>query len=234
MISEVVPSSLPSPPAPTVTDTGAGGDGIHVENGLWRVCSEWADFSSHSVDEVDECFSPVRGASAAVQDCVFEGAEKVCLVGCGDAEWREAEQGNWVVFKDCTFRRGSRRMPEVQSGMSVLLLNCVVEDWCLPSRQPTDPKKARGFGAWAHDGGTIVAVDCEFRQTLPFWRGGWRFMLSDLLGHLGNAWNESGILGILNPASWLPGPCRGLTASDGGSVRAVRCRKNRWWIRIQG
>ena len=58
--------------------------------------------------------------------------------------------------------------------------------------------------------------------------------IADLLGHLGNAWNESGILGILNPASWLPGPCRGLTASDGGSVRAVRCRKNRWWIRIQG
>lgn len=231
---EKISASQDVPPAPTATGIGAGGDAIHVEDGLWSVQSEWADLSSCSIDEIDECFSPVRGASAVVRNCIFEGAEKVCLVGCGDVEWLPVEQGKWVVFERCVFRNGSRRMPEVQSGMSVLLLNCIVEDWCLPSRQPSDPKKARGFGAWAHGGGTLVAVDCEFRQNIPFWRGGWRFMLSDLLGHLGNAWNESGILGILRPSSWLPGPCRGLTASDGGSVRAVRCRKNRWWIRIQG
>lgn len=231
---EKLPASSAMPPAPTATDPGAGDDAIHVEDGLWRVETEWADLSSHSIEEIDECFSAVRGASAVVRNCIFSGAEKVSLIGCGDIEWRPLERGKWVVFENCVFRNGSRRMPEVQSGMSVLLLNCTIEDWCLPSLQPSDPKKARGFGAWAHDGGTIVAVDCIFRQSLPFWRGGWRFMLSDLLGHLGNAWNESGILGILRPSSWLPGPCRGLTASDGGSVRAVRCRKNRWWIRIQG
>lgn len=231
---EKLPASSAMPPAPTVTDPGAGDDAIHAEDGLWHVETEWADLSSHPIEEVDECFSAVRGASAVVRNCIFSGAEKVSLIGCGDIEWRPLERGKWVVFENCVFRNGSRRMPEVQSGMSVLLLNCTIEDWCLPSLQPSDPKKARGFGAWAHDGGTIVAVDCIFRQSLPFWRGGWRFMLSDLLGHLGNAWNELGILGILRPSSWLPGPCRGLTTSDGGSVRAVRCRKNRWWIRIQG
>jgi len=223
-----------TPHAPTVVSAGEGSDGIHLEDGIHAVQAEWVDMSALRLEEMDECFSAVRGASAVVRNCIFEGAEKVALIGCGDTDWRWAEDGKWVVFENCTFRRGSRRMPEVQSGMSVLLLNCEIEDWCLPERQPSNPKKARGFGAWAHDGGTILAVNCVFRQNFGLLRGGWRFMLADLLGHLGNAWNESGILGVLNPASWLPGPCRGLTASDRGKVKAVRCRKNRWWIRIQG
>ena len=233
MIDSIKTSGCLQPSAPTVTSIGAGDDGIHIEEPS-LVQSEWVDLSALSVEEADECFSAVRGGCAIVRNCIFEGAEKVSLIGCGDIEWRPLEREKWVVFENCTFRKGSRRMPEVQSGMSVLLIGCTIEDWCLPEKQPTDAKKARGFGAWAHDGGTIVAVDCQFRQTLPLWRGGWRFMLADLLGHLGNAWNESGVIGILKPSSWLPGPCRGLTASDGGSVRAVRCRKNRWWIRIQG
>lgn len=229
---EYIKTCIAIPQAQTITNTGVGCDGIHIEEPS-LVQSEWVDFSTLSINETDECFSVVHGGCAVVRNCIFEGAEKVVLVGCGDIEWRPLERGKWVIFENCVFRNGSRRMPEVQSGMSVLLLNCIIEDWCLPSRQPSDPKKARGFGAWAHDGGSILAVDCEFRQNRPFWRGGWRFMLSDILGHLGNAWNESGVFGVLNPASWLPGPCRGLAASDGGSVRAVRCRKNKWWIRIQ-
>lgn len=222
------------PSSPTVISIGAGDDGIHLESGIWSVESEWVDLSSHPVEEIDECFSAVHGASAVVRNCIFEGAEKVCLIGCGDLEWLELERGSWIIFENCTFRNGSRRMPEVQSGINAMLVNCIIEDWCLPSRQSVDARKARGFGAWAHDGGTILAVNCTFRQNVPFWRGGWKFMVCDLLGHLGNAWNESGIFGILNPFSWLPGPCRGLTASDGGKVLAVNCRKNRWWIRIQG
>lgn len=59
-------------------------------------------------------------------------------------------------------------------------------------------------------------------------------MLSDLLGYLSNAWNESGIFDILKLSSWIPRVCRGLTASDGGFVKAVNCKKNHWWIRIEG
>ena len=232
MIEPVKTPSM-SPCRPTVAFVGVDGDSIHLEEGIHAVQAEWVDLSALHLEEMDECFSAVKGASAVVRNCIFEGAEKIVLIGCGDAEWRPSECGKWVVFENCTFRNGSRRMPEVQSGMSVLLLNCTIEDWCLPSRQPTDAKKARGFGAWAHDGGTILAVNCTFKQSLSLWRGGWRFMLADLLGHLGNAWNESGIIGVLNPVSWLPGPCRGLTASDGGYVKAIRCQKNRWWIRLQ-
>lgn len=32
----------------------------------------------------------------------------------------------------------------------------------------------------------------------------------------------------------LPGVYRGLTASQGGTVSATRCYKNRWWIRLSG
>lgn len=225
-----ISSSKPS--KPTVISVSAGGDGIHIEEPS-LVQSEWVDLSSLPIEEIDECFSVVRGGCTIVKDCIFEGSEKICLIGCGDIEWWPLERNKWVVFEDCIFRNGSRRMPEVQSGMNVLLINCTIENWCLPERQPTDSKKARGFGAWAHDKGSIVAVDCTFRQNLPLWRGGFKFMLSDLLGHLGNAWNEKGILGILNPKSWIPGPCRGLMSSDGGKVLSVNCRKNHWWIYIE-
>lgn len=32
----------------------------------------------------------------------------------------------------------------------------------------------------------------------------------------------------------MPGVCRGLTASQGGTVSAAHCYKNRWWIRLSG
>lgn len=39
----------------------------------------------------------------------------------------------------------------------------------------------------------------------------------------------------LNPLHrLLPGVCRGLTASQGGTVSAAHCYKNRWWIRLSG
>ena len=228
-----LPNCSIRPSSPTIPSPDESGDGIHLEDGIYLVESEYVDFSSHPIENIDECIGITRGASAVVRNCIFEGSEKIALIGGGDEEWRPVESGKWVVFENCIFRNGSRRMPEVQSNMSVLMVNCIIEDWCIPERQKSDPKKSRGFGSWAHDYGSIIAVDCEFRQTNGFWRGGWKFMLSDLLSHLGNAFNESGILGILNPFSWIPGPCRGLTASDHGKVRAVRCRKNHWWIRIQ-
>ncbi|HJA76170.1 MAG TPA: hypothetical protein H9774_04805 [Candidatus Desulfovibrio gallistercoris] len=38
----------------------------------------------------------------------------------------------------------------------------------------------------------------------------------------------------VGPASWLPGVCRGLTATAGGHVRAADCRATRWWRRLEG
>ena len=214
-----------------VTQPNVNGDGIACEETSHFIEDVVVDFSSLPLDSIDECCSVTRGGSAVFINCTFTGAEKICLIGSGDEDQREREEGKKAYFRNCVFAGGSRRMPEVQSGMECYLLNCTIANWCSPSRQPTDPSRARGFGAWAHDGGKIYAVGCHFTQE-SFWKG-FRTMVSDLLGHIGNAVNESGILALFKPKTWLPGVCRGLTATDGGYVEAIACTKNRWWIRIE-
>lgn len=215
-----------------ILSPGPSGDGIHLEDGFHEVEDKCVNFFECSLDDIDEAIAITRGGSAIVRNCIFEGAEKLALIGGGDEEWRHVEEGKTVIFLNCIFRNGSRRMPEVQCGMNCFLINCTIENWCEPSRQPKNPAKARGFGAWAHDGGTIVAVNCSFNQK-PFWKG-LPLMLFDVLGHLGNAINESGLRAIFNWHSWIPGIMRGLTASDGGTSYALDCTKNRRWIRIEG
>lgn len=36
--------------------------------------------------------------------------------------------------------------------------------------------------------------------------------------------------GILRPSTYIPGVCRALTATDGGTARARGCRSLKWWI----
>ena len=76
------------------------------------------------------------------------------------------------------------------------------------------------------------AVGCVFDQSC-LWRG-WQIMVRDWLAHLGQAWNDEGLRGLLRPANWLPGVCRGLVATAGGQVRAENCHATRWWIRLEG
>lgn len=59
-------------------------------------------------------------------------------------------------------------------------------------------------------------------------------MWLDLVGHVGQAWNDEGLRGLFRLQTWIPGVCRGLTAGLGGKVRAVNCTSNKWWIRIEG
>lgn len=56
----------------------------------------------------------------------------------------------------------------------------------------------------------------------------------DWLAHIGQSWNDEGLRGLLRPANWLPGVCRGLVATAGGQVRAANCHATRWWIRLEG
>ena len=128
---------------------------------------------------------------------------------------------------DCILEDFGRRGPEVQSAMRVILRRCLIRNWGEPGRFDV-----RAFAAWAHHGGRIEAESCVFDQP-RFWRG-WRVMALDWLAHLGQAWNDEGLRGLLRPANWLPGVCRGLTATAGGHVRAADCRATRWWIRLEG
>ena len=214
-----------------ILDPGPSGDGIHLEDGFYTIEGQHVDFSSHPTSEIDECIGMTRGAYGIVRDCIFEGAEKIALLGSGDEEFRSLEEGKAIVFDNCIFRNGSRRMPEVQCGMHCLMINCTIEDWAEPSRQPRDPRKARGFGAWAHDGGHIIAINCHFKQK-RLWKGLLN-MASDILGHLGNAINDEGPSAIFHLKSWIPGSLRGLTESDDGTVVAINCTKSHPLILIE-
>lgn len=208
------------------------GDGIGLADTQFYIVEDChVDFSRMPTGMVDECLGITWGAQAYVKDSIFEGAMKVALIGCGDENYIPIEQNKVVVFNNCTFRHGARRMPEVQDGMRVLLLNCMIEDWCNPSYYELNPKKNRGFGAWAHKNGEILAINCTFIQ-YNFWKG-LKLMWCDFLGHMGQTYRDEGILGFFKPKNWIPGVCRGLTSSVGGKVTAYNCHKSRWWIRIE-
>ena len=136
------------------------------------------------------------------------------------------ERGKVVIFEGCILEDFGRRGPEVQSGMRVILRDCLIRNWGAPGRFDV-----RAFGAWAHHGGHIDAEACVFVQPC-FWRG-WRVMVGDWLAHLGQAWNDEGLHGVLRLANWLPGVCRGLVATAGGHVRTRHCYATPWWIRLE-
>ena len=208
------------------------GDGIHLADTKFFVVSDsHVDFTNQLINEVDECIGITWGAEAYVVNCVFEGAQKIALMGCGDEPYIDTETNKVVVFDRCTFRHGCRRFPEVQDGMRVLLLNCKIEDWCNPSYYTMNPKKNRAFGAWVHKNGEILAINCTFTQP-SFWKG-FKLMFYDFLSHMGQTYKDEGILGWFKPKNWIPGVCRGLTSSTGGEVTAYNCKKNHWWIRIE-
>ncbi|WP_419492392.1 hypothetical protein, partial [Desulfovibrio sp.] len=144
-----------------------------------------------------------------------------------DTDKLNVERGKTVIFEDCILEDFGRRGPEAQSGMRVMLRGCLIRNWDAPDRFDV-----RSFGAWAHHGGSIEAVGCVFDQSC-LWRG-WQIMVRDWLAHLGQAWNDEGLRGLLRPANWLPGICRGLVATAGGQVWAENCHATRWWIRLEG
>ena len=114
----------------------------------------------------------------------------------------------------------------VQSGMRAILRDCLIRNWGAPGRCDV-----RAFGAWAHHGGHIDAEACVFVQP-RFWRG-LKVMARDWLAHVGQAWNDEGLRGLLRPANWLPGVCRGLVATAGGRVQTRHCYATPWWIRLE-
>ena len=149
------------------------------------------------------------------------------LCGCGDKSHFEEEAGKTVEFYECILENASRRLPEVQDGMTCVLEDCLVRNWALPERFTV-----RGFGAWAHrQGSRIDAVNTVFWQdrfARPF-----KQFCTDMASHIGQAYNDEGISGLLSPSTYIPGVCRGLMASDGGRVFARNCWSNHWWIRLQ-
>lgn len=203
-----------------------GGDGLELSDGQhWDISDCIIDLSGWSLGDIDECCGITRGSSATFRRCWIRGAGKLLLCGTGDAQDIPAETGQHVEFFDCILEDGGRRFPEVQDGMRVLLHDCLVRNWGSPDRFTV-----RNFGAWAHAGGRIDAVGCVFWQDM-FWRP-WGQFWRDLGNHIGQAWNDEGLRGLLRPSTYLPGVCRGLLATAGGEAYAWHCWRNHWWIAL--
>ena len=210
-----------------ITAPDAGGHGLDMSNGRdWLVEDCIIDLSACPLELLDEAVGVTWGSRAIFRRCVIRGAGKLILCGSGDAAKAAVERGKVVIFEDCILENFGRRGPEVQSGMRAILRDCLIRNWGEPGRFDV-----RAFAAWAHHGGRIEAESCVFDQP-RFWRG-WRIMVRDWLAHIGQSWNDEGLRGLLRPANWLPGVCRGLVATAGGRVQTRHCYATPWWIRLE-
>lgn len=184
------------------------------------------DFRALSPDEQDEGISGVCGARVVLRRCLLLGCKKALLAGNGDHPEEDAAGAEWLI-EDCVLLECGRRCPEAQDGTKVTMRRCWIHDW-------GNRFDERAFGAWARTGAYIYAEDCLFTQSGGRFSLGLWCTLKDVFSHVGQAVSMYGIGGIFRARSWLPGVCRGLTADEDGRVKAVRCYRNKSWIRIDG
>lgn len=206
----------------TVTTPDDCGDGIVLYGpDTWLLSNCVVDFSNCPSAVLDECLTTVNHADAEINESIFTGSPKGVLLGNGDHP--DTDPGSTVTMNYCTMSECGRRMPEAQDGVQVVLKNCTIRNWGIKDRFDV-----RCFGAWAHHGASIIAIECRFEQT-SFFQTGFLNFFKDLANHIGQAINDRGIFG-LTLKDFLPGVCRGLIATDNGEVKAVGCTKNKWWI----
>lgn len=166
------------------------------------------DFSSLSLNMQDGGIDCAEHAHVYLFNCTIRSVGKGMLV-----------TGGKVYMENCTIEMCGRRCPEVQDGGELTMVNCLIRNW-------GNRFTVRSFGAWAHHGGSITAKECRFEQDKFSFKNFWR----DLIGHIGQAFNDRS---FRLRDYLLPGQCRGLTAGPGGSVEAINCTKNKWWIQIE-
>lgn len=189
-----------------------GEDGIGFCDGEYHELNNVVIDLSKWDGQIDEALSFTRGSNGIVKNSIIRGTGKLCLIGSGDKKWREKEKNNIVIFDNCIFENFYRRGPEVQSGMKVHLNNCLIRNWGDPRFE-----NVRSFGAWAHDGGQIIAINCIFLQ--DFYKSSTR----SYLHHIGNAINEEGLKGLLRKSTWISGQLKALYATNNGYVEAINC-----------
>lgn len=185
------------------------------------------DFRRYPKADQDEVLSGVDGAVVRLSGVVILGGIKAVLAGNGDHPGNDVSYAQWLL-EDCVIIGAGRRCPEAQDGAMVTMRRCWIHDW----GRTFD---VRAFGGWAHRGARIIAEDCLFTQS-ELWPWGLDVLtaIKDVGNHIGQAVNDHSLSAMLSPRTYLPGPCRGLTADTGGLVLATRCYRNRPWIKIDG
>lgn len=209
-----------------ITKPNDQGDGLTLCDGQHYVIRNCIiDFSDQEIGSIDEALGITWGCSAQISSCVFRGAGKLVLCGSGDAERAGSEYHKKVTFNECVFENFSRRGPEAQDGMHVELNRCLIRNWGDAERF-----SVRSFGAWAHGYGSLIRANhCVFWQDKMFGK----YFVRDLIGHVGQAFNDTGLRGLFSMDAWRPGNWRGLVASDRGAVMAWDCYANHPWIALR-
>lgn len=210
-----------------ITSPGDQNDGLCLWDGNEHTVENCLiDLSDCDLSDIDEAVSVTYGSSAVFRNCVIRGAGKLALCGCGDESIAPREFGKTVTFNHCILENFGRRGPEVQDGMRVYLVDCLIRNWGDPDRFTV-----RSFGAWAHGyQSMILANHCVFQQDNGK-RG--KHWFKDLIGHIGQAWNDRKLAGLFSKDVWRPGNCRALVASDGGLVVATRCFSSPDWVVLE-
>jgi hypothetical protein len=169
----------------------------------------------------NKAINGICGAIMDVSNTLIIGAKKAVL--CGNGEWplQDRLRGRWH-FDSCVWIDCGRRCPEAQDGVQVIMRNCWVHNWGTSF-------DVRAFGAWARTGAKITAFNCLFTQS-GFFRMPFSQHAQDFFNHMGQAWNDRG---FRLRDFFMPGLCRGLTATARGHVDAVRCFKNTWRIHLE-
>lgn len=165
----------------------------------------------------DEMLSCINGADVTIRNCVFFGGIKAILAGNGDHPVNDMKHGR-LTMENCFIGWSGRRCPEVKHGVQAIMRNCWIHDWgtCFDTR---------AFGAWACDGGIIVAENCLFTRS-EFNNLSILDSLKDRLNHVGFAVNRNGIGEIFKLRNYRSGLYRGLTAWSNGIVFASKCYRN--------
>lgn len=210
-----------------ITSPGDQGDGLCLWDGEFHTVENCLiDLSGYDLADIDEAASITYGSSAIFRNCLIRGAGKLVLCGSGDKAVADRERGKTVLFDHCILEQFGRRGPEVQAGMQVRMDNCLIRNW-----GRSDRFTVRSFGAWAHgDGSCITAINCIFMQENGKYGKHW---FKNLIGHIGQAWNDRKFAGLFSKDAWRPGNCRGLVASDGGTVVAHNCYAMPDWVVIE-
>lgn len=194
------------------------------------VLTAWTSKSNGHSAQRSTSASGVDGADVRLSGVVILGGIKAILAGNGDHPGNDVRYARWEL-EDCVIIGSGRRCPEAQDGTTVTMRRCWVHDW-------GSTFDVRAFGAWAHRGARIIAEDCLFTQSQQSQLWPWGLdlftVMMDMGNHIGQAVNDNGLGALLRPRTYLPGPCRGLTADTGGLTLATRCYRNRPWIRVDG
>ncbi len=187
--------------------TSPGEDLLHINDGQQFHIKNCVFEPSGAPDTYDECLGIVDSGDGLIEDTIFRGAGKACLINNA--------ADTVVTFRNCVFTECSRRFPLVNSGM-VIMEECIFAPWGRDESfyVKSGAVRARGANAYVH------LKNCLFKQDSL-----WQCLTRK------NAFKD-----FIHTLSWPyfgPGFARAAVAENGARILVENCKKNRWWLKLE-